>query len=100
MSTASLATLYPQHLDTLLARTAEALQRGGFEHLLIPSGMLHYQAFDDRDYPYAVNPQFKAWLPLTHTPGSWLHIRPGQRPRLLFLQPHDYWHVVPAAPSG
>ena len=81
MSTASLATLYPQHLDTLLARTAEALQRGGFEHLLIPSGMLHYQAFDDRDYPYAVNPQFKAWLPLTHTPGSWLHIRPGQRPR-------------------
>lgn len=100
MSSATLASLYPQHIDTLLARSAEALQRGGFAHLLIPSGTLHYQAFDDRDYPYAVNPQFKAWLPLTRAPGSWLLISPGQRPKLLFLQPHDYWHVVPDAPSG
>ena len=100
MSQASLRALYPEHLAVLQARAAEALRRGGQEHLLIPSGTLHYQAFDDRDYPYAVNPQFKAWLPLTRAPGSWLVITPGQRPKLLFLQPHDYWHVVPAAPSG
>ena len=49
-----------------------ALARGGFDHLVVPSGTLHYQAFDDRDYPYAVNPQFKAWLPVTRAPGSWL----------------------------
>ncbi len=100
MSNALLSSLYPQHLATLQARAAEALRRGGFDHLAIPSGTLHYQAFDDRDYPYAVNPQFKAWLPLTQAPGSWLVITPGQRPKLLFLQPHDYWHVVPAMPSG
>ena len=94
------AALYPAHLDTLLARTAEALARGGFEHLVVPSGTLHYQAFDDRDYPYAVNPQFKAWLPVTKAPGSWLVATPGQRPKLVFLQPHDYWHVVPEAPGG
>jgi Xaa-Pro dipeptidase len=98
--TATPATLYPAHLDILQARTAEALARGGFDHLLVPSGTLHYQAFDDRDYPYAVNPQFKAWLPLTKAPGSWLVVTPGQRPKLVFLQPHDYWHVVPAAPGG
>ena len=100
MSNASLSSLYPQHLATLLARAAEALRRGGQDHLVIPSGSLHYQAFDDRDYPYAVNPQFKAWLPLTQAPGSWLVITPGQRPKLIFLQPHDYWHVVPEMPSG
>lgn len=72
MSAATLASLYPQHLDTLLARATEALSRGGFDHLVVPSGTLHYQAFDDRDYPYAVNPQFKAWLPVTRAPGSWL----------------------------
>ena len=99
MSNALLSSLYPQHLATLQARAAEALRRGGFDHLAIPSGTLHYQAFDDRDYPYAVNPQFKAWLPLTQAPGSWLVITPGQRPRLIFLQPHDYWHVVPEMPS-
>ena len=96
----ALADLFPQHIDTLQARTAEALQRGGFDHLVVPSGILHYQVFDDRDYPYAVNPQFKAWLPVTRAPGSWLVATPGQRPKLVFLQPHDYWHVVPAAPAG
>ncbi len=100
MSHALLASLYPAHLQTLQARATEALQRGGFDHLVVPSGNLHYQLFDDRDYPYAVNPQFKAWLPVTRAPGSWLVFTPGQKPTLLFMQPHDYWHVVPQAPSG
>ena len=100
MPPAAPADLYAAHLDTLQARAAEALRRGGLDHLLVPSGNLHYQVFDDRDYPYAVNPQFKAWLPLTRAPGSWLVVTPGAKPKLLFLQPHDYWHVVPAAPSG
>ncbi len=92
--------LYPSHLSELLRRTEQALARGGFDHLVVPSGTSHYQVFDDRDYPYAVNPQFKAWLPLTRAPGSWLVVTPGQKPKLIFLQPFDYWHVVPSAPSG
>jgi Xaa-Pro dipeptidase len=98
--TITLASLYAEHLDTLRARADTALARGGFEHLVIPSGTVHYQVFDDRDYPYVVNPHFKAWLPLTNAPGSWLVYTPGERLRLIFLQPHDYWHVVPAAPTG
>jgi Xaa-Pro dipeptidase len=94
------ASLYANHLATLQARAATALERAGLDHLVIPSGTLHYQVFDDRDYPYAVNPQFKAWLPLTRNPGSWLIVTPGARPKLVYLQPRDYWHVVPEAPSG
>lgn len=92
--------LYAEHLATQRARADIALERGGFAHLVVPSGTLHYQVFDDRDYPYAVNPHFKAWLPITHAPGSWLVYTPGERPLLIFLQPHDYWHVVPEAPAG
>ena len=94
------ASLYARHVEVLQARTAIALERAGLDHLVVPSGSLHYQAFDDRDYPYAVNPQFKAWLPLVRNPGSWLVITPGYRPKLVYLQPRDYWHVVPQAPSG
>lgn len=94
------APLYPQHLQTLQQRATTALERGGFDHLVIPSGTLHYHLFDDRDYPYAVNPQFKAWAPLTANPGSWLCFTPGEKPKLIYLQPFDYWHVVPEAPSG
>ena len=96
----TVAALYSQHLDTLQQRTAEALQRGGFDHLVVPSGTSHYQLFDDRDYPYATNPQFKHWVPLTRNPGSWLVATPGRRPKLIYLQPFDYWHVVPEAPRG
>ncbi|KAF1712753.1 Xaa-Pro dipeptidase [Pseudoxanthomonas sacheonensis] len=92
--------LYADHLATMKRRADEALSRGGFDHLVVPSGTQHYQVFDDRDYPYAVNPQFKAWLPLTRVPYSWLVHTPGQRPQVIFYQPFDYWHVVPDAPSG
>src|SRR5690606_25706348 len=32
--------------------------------------------------------------------GSWLAYTPGKAPRLVYVQPRDYWHVVPAEPSG
>src|SRR5690606_7434652 len=38
--------------------------------------------------------------PLLRNPGSWLVVTPGTRPKLVYLQPRDYWHVVPEAPSG
>jgi Xaa-Pro dipeptidase len=94
------AILYASHLQEMQRRADAALARGGFDHLLVPSGTLHYQLFDDRDYPYAANPQFKAWLPLLRNPGSWLVYTPGSRPKLVYLQPRDYWHVVPESPSG
>lgn len=97
---ADLASLYADHLATVRARADAALERGGFDHLVVPSGTVHYHLFDDRDYPYVVNPQFKAWLPLTNAPGSWIVHTPGERPKLIFLQPHDYWHVVPSEPQG
>ena len=100
MPTQLLAQLYPTHLATLQKRAAEALLRSGHDHLLVAAGLPRYQFLDDTAYPFAVNPQFKAWLPVTRAPGSWLVITPGQRPTLIYLQPHDYWHVVPAAPSG
>lgn len=100
MSPPDVPILYRQHLATVCARADAALARGPFDHLLVPAGTQHFQVFDDRDYPYAVNPQFKAWVPLTDIPGSWIAYTPGARPKLLYLQPFDYWHVVPAEPSG
>ncbi|MGQ4661483.1 Xaa-Pro dipeptidase [Lysobacter sp. F6437] len=100
MTAPDLAHAYPRHVEEVQRRSAQALERGGFDHLVVPSGSLHYQLFDDRDYPYAVNPQFKAWVPLTRNPGSWIVHTPGGKPRLIYLQPFDYWHVVPEAPNG
>lgn len=100
MTIHDLPMLYTHHVQVVQARTQEALARGGYDHLVVPSGNLHYHVFDDRDYPFATNPQFKAWVPLTRNPGSWIIATPGHRPKLVYLQPADYWHVVPEAPNG
>ena len=92
--------LYAEHLATLKARADQALQREGFDHLVIAAGQPGLQFLDDRPYPFAVNPHFKHWLPVTKAPGSWLLYTPGRKPKLVYLQPHDYWHVVPEAPAG
>lgn len=98
--TPTLAPLYADHLATVTQRADEALARGGFDHLVIAAGMPGIKFLDDNHYPYAVNPPFKHWLPLTRAPGSWIVYSPDAKPRLIFLQPRDYWHVVPEAPSG
>ncbi|WP_109123721.1 Xaa-Pro dipeptidase [Dyella sp. C11] len=95
-----LAPLYPQHLATLRERADKALALGGFDHLVIAAGTPLRKFLDDQDYPFVANPHFRHWLPLTDTPGSWIVYTPGHKPKLIFLQPKDYWHVVPAAPSG
>ena len=97
---ARLAPLYAQHLDTLRERADKALALGGFDHLLVAAGTPLGKFLDDQDYPFVVNPHFKHWLPLTDAPGSWIAYTPGAKPKLVFVQPRDYWHVVPEAPHG
>src|SRR5699024_10027462 len=98
--TDALSHTYPTHVAALTERAAAALAKGGHEHLLIAAGKLEFPFEDDNPLPFRVNPQFKAWLPITQAPGSWLSVTPGEKPRLVYLQPRDYWHVVPETPNG
>ncbi|HEX2013563.1 MAG TPA: Xaa-Pro dipeptidase [Roseateles sp.] len=91
---------YAQHLAGLQARAEAALARCGYDALLIAAGIEKYAFLDDRPYLFQPNPHFKLWAPLTAHPCSWLLIRPGKQPRLVYYQPDDYWHVPPSAPNG
>jgi Xaa-Pro dipeptidase len=93
-------SLYTDHLATLQRQAESALERCGLDTLLIASGVEKYAFLDDRPYLFQANPHFKHWLPLTEHPHSWLAVRPGKKPRVVYYQPDDYWHVPPAAPSG
>ena len=95
-----LASLYPQHLENVRAHADRALALGGFDHLLVAAGAPPRKFLDDQDYPFVASPPFLHWLPLTDAPGSWIVHTPGAKPKLVFVQPRDYWHMVPAAPAG
>lgn len=96
----NLTALYAQHIAELQQRSEEALARSGFDALAIAAGVEKYAFLDDRPYLFQTNPHFKHWLPLIEHPRSWLLIRPGHRPRLVYYQPDDYWHLPPADPAG
>jgi Xaa-Pro dipeptidase len=96
----NLDTLYAAHLSMLMARTDRALGASGFDALVVHAGRPPLLFLDDQDYPYKVNPQFKAWVPITDSPRSILVYRPGARPLVLFFQPNDYWHKAAKLPSA
>jgi Xaa-Pro dipeptidase len=100
VSESSLDQLYEPHLQTLMGRTEQSLQASGFDALVIHAGRPPIQFLDDQDYPYKVNPHFKAWVPIVDNPRSILVIAPGARPKVLFYHPNDYWHKPPSLPRA
>jgi Xaa-Pro dipeptidase len=91
---------YGAHLAILDHRLEAALAAGGFDGAVIFAGTEKPVFRDDGVYPFRVEPYFKAWLPLTQAPGSFLRLVPGQRPMLVYRQLDDYWHEPPSDPSG
>ena len=100
MSDSNVDALYAAHLGLLMGRTDRALGASGFDALVVHAGRPPLLFLDDQDYPYKVNPQFKAWVPVTDSPRSILVYRPGARPLVLFYQPNDYWHKAAKLPSA
>jgi Xaa-Pro dipeptidase len=101
VSKSGLDQLYKPHLQTLMRRTEQSLAASGFDALVIHAGSPPTQFLDDQDYPYKVNPHFKAWVPIVDNPRCILVIKPGSRPKVLFHAPSDYWHkpaTLPQAP--
>ncbi|HWX79393.1 MAG TPA: Xaa-Pro dipeptidase [Steroidobacteraceae bacterium] len=99
MSDSRLDQLFAEHLTTLMQRTDRSLAATGFDALVIPAGRPPLQFLDDQDYPFKVNPQFKAWVPIVDNPRSVLVYAPGARPTLLFYQPNDFWHKPARMPQ-
>ncbi|WP_028773390.1 Xaa-Pro dipeptidase [Shewanella waksmanii] len=95
-----LAALYPAHITELNRRVAEICARENLAGLVIHSGQPHRQFLDDMDYPFKVNPHFKAWLPVVDNPHCWLLVNGKDKPQLIFYRPEDFWHKVADVPTA
>ncbi len=95
-----LASLFDDHIRSQRQRTDEAMAACSFDTLAIHAGSPHLLFLDDNPYPFKANPHFKLWVPLEDPVDCWLVYRPGEKLRLIFLQPADYWHKPPALPQG
>ena len=95
-----LGELYPAHIETLRARHDHALDNSGATHAVIFSGAPKTVFLDDYSYPFKANAHFLGWLPLVQVPFSYIVYTPGEKPRLIYFLPRDYWHSVPGQPDG
>jgi len=95
-----LRDVYARHVETMCARHDHAMENSGASHAIIFSGNPKHAFLDDMSYPFNANPHFLSWVPLTELPLSYIVYTPGEKPLLIYYQPHDYWHVVPGKPDG
>jgi Xaa-Pro dipeptidase len=100
VSESSIDQLYKAHLHTLMRRAEQALAASGFDALVIQAGTAPIQFLDDQDYPFKINPHFKAWVPIVDNPRCILLVKPGARLKVLFHQPNDYWHKPASLPQA
>lgn len=94
-----LANHFHAHVAELNHRVAEIVARENLSGLVIHSGQPHRQFLDDMDYPFKVNPHFKAWLPILDNPHCWLLVNGRDKPQLIFYRPVDFWHKVADLPD-
>jgi Xaa-Pro dipeptidase len=86
---------YSAHVAARAATTARALEETGFDRLLIHSGVPFTYFADDNDAPFHSTPHFAHWAPVDG-PYHLLDVVPGKRPRLVRVQPRDFWYAPPA----
>jgi Xaa-Pro dipeptidase len=89
-----LAALYREHLEKLSRGAAAALQKAGFDALLIHSGNpVKKTEADDQYWALRVTPHFHHWLPLTE-PGCAVVLVPGHQPKLHRAVHDSFWEAL------
>ena len=90
---------YTQHLAELGQQWQRALVEEGFDAAVVPAGQAEKYFQDDQVPPFHPNPHLARWLPTDDSENSVLLVRPGETPRLYFLEVDDYWHLPARVPD-
>lgn len=103
--TLSVEALFARHIEIQQGRfesllTDQGPMTEGLDQALIFSGSNKQCFADDHHYPFVSNPYFRRWLPLPFHADCALLLRAGQKPRLYYTNPTDFWHLSAGQPQG
>lgn len=96
----TLDMLYPAHHAELTARYESVLANSPYQAVAVYSGAPRYRFRDDQSWPFRAGAFYQQWVPCDDHAACVLLFRAGRTPLLVLHLPRDYWHSVPAAPSG
>lgn len=92
--------LYARHISERREQIDASLSELGYDALLIHSGRPDNRLFDDQHAPFRAHAPFVAMLPLPFAVDALLELQVGQKPRLWYCRPEDFWHLPPADPEA
>lgn len=88
---------YRAHIATLVDAYRRILAEHQLDALIVTSGQAVLRSrFDDQAWPLAITPTFAHWVPLPEADAV-LVIDGDVRPRLIRVDPGDYWESTPRA---
>jgi len=98
-------TLYREHLAVLDGFLADALERSGraglaLEGVVFPAGTERTYHRDDELIPFRAAAHFRRWVPPVGGPDHVVVARPGAPPRVVLVQPQDFWYDVTPPPAS
>ncbi|MEP3350364.1 MAG: Xaa-Pro dipeptidase [Marinomonas sp.] len=95
-----MTTLYQAHLAELANRYEEALSHFNLDAIVLASGEKSYYFQDDHTHPFHAYSGAQQWLPFTLGAETYLIIKAGQKPTLVWPVRDDFWHAPNPVPAG
>ena len=99
MDTEALSSLYRDHIRSVEARYAAALNDAGYDAVIVHSGTPKKRTeFDDQFFPLRPTPEFHLWAPLTE-PDCFVVFQTGKKTMLVWPECKSFWER-PAPPDA
>jgi Xaa-Pro dipeptidase len=95
-----LTALYQEHLSVLATRYNNAMSHFGLDAIVLSTGEKSYYFQDDHTHPFHAYSGTQQWLPFLLGAETYLILRPGQKPTLVWPVRDDFWHAPNPVPNG
>ncbi|WP_219703790.1 Xaa-Pro dipeptidase [Marinomonas lutimaris] len=96
----SMTTLYQEHLAVLSNRYENTMTHFGLDAIVLASGEKSYYFQDDHTHPFHAYSGAQQWLPFTLGAETYVVLKTGEKPTLIWPIRDDFWHAPNPVPSG
>ncbi len=95
-----MTTLYQEHLAVLSNRYENTMTHFGLDAIVLASGEKSYYFQDDHTHPFHAYSGAQQWLPFTLGAETYVVLKTGEKPTLIWPIRDDFWHAPNPVPSG
>lgn len=93
-------TLYQDHLTLLTSRYEKAMVHFDIDAIVLASGEKSYYFQDDHTHPFHAYSGAQQWLPFSLGAETYIILKAGEKPTLIWPIRDDFWHAPNLLPEG